>query len=213
MCYYSGIDKNTIEILMDEFPPLPGEELLFQPHEMVNAMARTPFPALTMDSPEHLQSLNWILLPPWFKKKEDLKTQKIWSANIRIEEAEQKRTYKSLLETSRCIVFFSHFFEWEHRGKEKIKHKVSLAEGRIMILPGLYSTVNLEGERYCSFALCTMEARGIMRTIHNTKLRQPVVINEQGAAHWLNPDLNFPAARKKVLACELSGNFMSSENF
>lgn len=214
MCYHSGLDKKTLNIITAEWPasPWPGaesfpEDGLFREMEQVSAMTRPVFPALTMAAPEELRPLQWMLIPPWFRSPEELKAQKIWSANIRIEEAETKNLFKPHLEGHRGLVFFSHFFEWRHEGKKKIKYRIALDDGDPLVLPCLYNPRLLEGQAQPSFAVFTMEARGIMRYIHNAKLRQPVALSHEAAEIWMNPDCSFLRAREAVLDGELSASF------
>ena len=77
-----------------------------------------------------------------------------------------------------------------------------------MLLPGLYRVADLDGTPCPTFTVCTMEARGIMRFIHNSRLRQPVVVDEEGARAWLDASLPLPAARDVALAREQSGLFV-----
>jgi hypothetical protein len=54
-----------------------------------------------------------------------------------------------------------------------------------------------------------MEARGIMRYIHNRALRQPVVVPPTAACGWLDPATAFPVARDMLLAAERSSEFVT----
>ena len=208
MCYYSGIKKETVQqIIQSEGLDTGGYE--FPYYEQVSAMSSPIFPVQTMEEPEKLLPLHWLFTPPWFKTSEQLKGRKIWAANARIEEAEKKKLYTPAMKNNRCIVFFSHFFEWRHEGSSKIKYKIKLEDGSPMRLPGLYSEAVIDGVSWRSFAVCTMDARNQMRYIHNSGLRQPVVIGPHLANLWLNPAVSFQDVREEILNKELSGSFFS----
>jgi len=178
----------------------------------VNAMARPVAPVLTTEAPASFQPMHWLLVPGRITSSSELAGLKIWLANARIEELEQKPLFRPLLPTGRCLVRFSWFFEWRHESSgKKRKFRVFLPDSRPMLLAGLCHTTTLDGTSYSSFTVCTMEACGIMRFIHNGKLRQPVVVDREGAAAWLDPSVPTDQARTRVVQSELSSRFQSEE--
>lgn len=180
----------------------------FPPLLQANAMQRPLCPVRTMESPEEWQPMRWLLVPPGTSGSTQIGRLRIWLANARIEELENKPLYRPLVNTNRCVVRFSWFYEWRHEadgGKQRFC--ISLREERPMLLPGLYRVATIEGAPCPTFTVCTMEAQGIMRHIHNSRLRQPVVVDEEGAAVWLDSTLSLDAARAEVLSRECSREF------
>ncbi len=208
MCYYSGIKKGTVETITQIMDLDPGV-YEFPLYDQISAMASPIFPVLTMEAPTKLQPLHWLFTPPWFKTMDQLKTRKIWAANVRLEEAEQKKLYRPRIERGRCAAVFSHFWEWRHEGKEKIKYRIALPEDQPLLLPGLYSRTELDGGIWQSFGVCTMEARNVMRYIHNSALRQPVVIGPESARFWLDGNVPFNEARLALMEREKSSDFVT----
>lgn len=200
MCYNAGIE--VLNPLGAGFPPAPE----------VNAMARPVAPVLTMEHTTSFRPMHWLLVPPRISSTTELAGLKIWLANARIEELERKPLFRPLLPTGRCLVRFSWFFEWRHEPSgTKRKFRVFLPDSTPLLLAGLCHATTLDGRHYDSFTVCTMEARGIMRYIHNGKLRQPVVVDEEGAAAWLDPSYPIDRARECVVHGELSHRFESEE--
>lgn len=208
MCYYSGIKKETVDRISEDMN-LETDGYEFPFYDQISAMASPIFPVLTMEDPGKLLPLHWLFTPPWFKTMDQLKTRKIWAANVRLEEAEQKKLYAPRLETYRCAAVFSHFWEWRHEGNKKIKYRIALPGEEPLLLPGLYSKTKLNGGIWRSFGVCTMDARNVMRYIHNSALRQPVVIGPQAARFWLDPEVPFSEARQAVLEQEKSREFVT----
>ena len=208
MCYYSGIQKGTVE-QVTEIMGLETGVYEFPFYEQISAMASPIFPVMTMENTEKLQPLHWLFTPPWFKTMDQLKTRKIWAADVRLEEAEQKKLYSPRIETGRCVAVFSHFWEWRHEGKKRIKYRLNLPEEQPMLLPGLYSKTTLDGGIWYSFGVCTMEARNVMRYIHNHALRQPVIVDPEASRFWLDKDVSFSEAREAVLEQEKSREFVT----
>lgn len=197
MCYNAGIE--LLNPLGPEFPP----------YRQVNAMARPVVPVRTVENPDTWQPMRWLLIPPGVSDSKTLGTLKIWLANARIEELEQKPLFRPLVNGQRCIVRFSWFYEWRHDPQGgKSRYRVALRNGEPMLLPGLFRLATIDGAPYSSFAVCTMRARGIMRFIHNNRLRQPVVVDEKGADAWLDLKAPIATARETVLSHEQSGEFI-----
>lgn len=73
------------------------------------------------------------------------------------------------------------FFEWQWQdpmGKKKQKYKIAIGQEELFMFAGLWDTWLdvATGELVYTFAVVTTEAQGIMRQIHNTKLRMPLVL-------------------------------------
>jgi putative SOS response-associated peptidase YedK len=89
----------------------------------------------------------------------------------------------------------------------KTRYLLTRPGGEPMFLPGLYARTTVDGAPYASCTVCTMEARGIMRYVHNSTLRQPVVVPAAGIGAWLDDDLSVDEARSAVLQAEVSASF------
>jgi putative SOS response-associated peptidase YedK len=204
MCYSAGVYQGKKE-LIEAYTgagwlanqPFPG-------YDQVSAKAYPVVPMMKEGKADQLVPARWLLVPDYAKTLADVQGLKIWLANARIEELEQKQTYKPLLATQRCAVVFTHFFEWRHQGKEKIKYQIFKKDKSPLILPGLWKEQVIEGKPWTSCTICTMEARGIMEYIHNTALRMPVITNPLGIATWLDSTVPFHQAREQVLIHEQS---------
>ncbi len=199
MCYNAGVER--LKPLTSLFPP----SVAIPSRDEVNAMARPMVPVRSMDG--EWQAMHWLLIPPWVADSNQFRTLKIWLANARIEELEHKKLYRPLVGDRRCIVRFSWFFEWRHENGRKLKYRMFLPDDTPLLLPGLCQRTEVDGQSYDSFTVCTMEARGVMRYVHNSTLRQPVVVSEAGAAAWLDRNASLDDARAAVVAAEQSAEF------
>lgn len=95
------------------------------------------------------------------------------------------------------------FFEWQWQdlmGKKKQKYKIVIGQEELFMFAGLWDTWLdvATGELVYTFAVVTTEAQGIMRQIHNTKLRMPLVLTNEQEQNWLlnkvvEPFSNFEA--------------------
>lgn len=174
-----------------------------------SAAARPTVPVVASEDRTRFQPMRWLLVPPWITTGEEAKTLKIWTANARIEELERKRLYRTLTAKNRCVVLITGFYEWRHEEDgTKTRYLLKLPDGEPMLLPGLYVRGTIDGAPSETCTVCTMEARGIMRYIHNSNLRQPVVLDRTGIEAWLDPTCSFEDARRDVLHRERSDSFV-----
>ncbi len=175
----------------------------------VNAMARPAAPVCPMEAPLTFRPMKWLLLPPQATTAGAIAGLKIWTANARIEELEEKPLYRPLIRRNRCVVRFLWFFEWRNAGTVKEKYRVYLPDKEPLLIPGLWHRTTVDGVAVESFTLCTMEAQGVMRYVHNGALRQPVVVGRSAAAAWLSEGLPFSEAREAVIREERSREFIT----
>lgn len=209
MCYTAQLD--TGGIFPFSFEAIAGWESVEPfPHFLrQSAAARPVVPVLTMDRPQVFQPMRWLMVPPWISTSEELKGIKIWTANARIEDLERKKMYAPLTADRRCVVAFTGFYEWRHEGDgTKTRYCVTLPGKEPLLLPGLYRTGTIDGKPYTSCTVCTMEARGIMRYIHNSTLRQPVVLEPGKHSVWLDRNRSLGEAREGALELEASKRFV-----
>lgn len=119
---------------------------------------------------DNAQVMKFGILAPWNEKKRLI--------NARSETIDEKRTFKKLFETQRCIVPVNGYFEWKRTdGKAPFYFHVKGEE--------LFSLAAIYGED--GFAILTTEAGKVMSKIHH---REPVILEQDEEEEWLNPDTN-----------------------
>lgn len=79
----------------------------------------------------------------------------------------------------RCLIPVTCYFEWEHRGKDKIKYAIVPANNDMIYLAGIYRK---EGNRAACTILTREPAEGIA-FIHN---RMSVILPSEAIDDWLN---------------------------
>ena len=80
-----------------------------------------------------------------------------------------------------CLVPASHYFEWEHRGKEKVKYRIGLP-GKPIYMAGLYRME--QGAPV--FTILTRDPAPQIAFIHD---RMPLILPASARAAWLNGDM------------------------
>lgn len=101
--------------------------------------------------------------------------------NARSETAAEKAIFKDGMAQRRCLIPATCYFEWEHRGKEKIKYAIAPANNDMIYLAGIYRK---EGNR----AACTILTREPAESIAFIHNRMPVILPRECAKGWLSAE-------------------------
>ena len=99
--------------------------------------------------------------------------------NVRSETAADKALFQNGMAQRRCLIPATCYFEWEHRGKEKIKYAIAPEGSRMLYLAGIYRK---EGNR----ATCTILTREPAESIAFIHNRMPVILPAEAIGDWLN---------------------------
>jgi putative SOS response-associated peptidase YedK len=164
-----------------------------------------------------IKLMRWGLVPTWFTGANELEIAKT-TFNARIETLSEKASFKLLVNSSRCIIPSTGFFEWKHENKQKIPHFIYPTNDSVFSMAGLYdSWMNPNSNEVLnSFTIITSEANDFMAEIHNSKKRMPLILNAKDEENWLNgedeikdfqlnsnPDLDaFPVDSKILMSSE-----------
>lgn len=117
-------------------------------------------------------------LPIWAKKLgEGAKT-----INARIETVTEKPAFRRAIETHRCIVLATGFYEWANETREP--YAFASPDGEPLLLGGIWARGNVEGREVTSFAILTTAPHPIVRPLHD---RTPLLLDQELADRWLDP--------------------------
>lgn len=100
--------------------------------------------------------------------------------NARSESAAEKPMFRDGMLQRRCLIPASHYFEWEKRGRDKIKYAIKPSGSGMFYMAGLY---RVEGNK-ARFAILTRSPAESITFIHD---RMPVMLPEAAMRDWLNP--------------------------
>src|SRR4051794_309785 len=143
-----------------------------------------------------LHMVRWDLVPSWSRDL-SLGARMI---NARAETLEEKTSYRVALQSRRCLVPASGFYEWQAQGAKKQPYKIELRRGGLMAFAGLWEKWEPEnGEPVESFTIITTEASKLVREVHD---RMPVIIPPAEYQLWLTTS---PSTAKKLLVPDTRG--------
>lgn len=136
---------------------------------------------LEEDGRRHLEPSRWGLIPMWAKDKS------IGSKmfNARAETLAEKPSFRNLLNSGRCIIPATGFFEWQRDGSRKIPLYIHRRDGAPIAFAGLWTVWHdpEHGETLTSHTVITCEPNTVMAAIHN---RMPVILDRAGVGIWLD---------------------------
>ena len=184
MCYSNSSTSSNVDLARKYKKKLPenANDLIYH---HVSGFSRPNWPIINHS--EEIQFMNWGLIPSWYKGNHNEIASK--TLNCRVETADSRSSFKHVLNSRRCVIPSSGFFEWQHHGKVKIPHFIYSPESEILSMAGLWDTVvdSITGEVHQTFTILTTEANDFMASIHNTKKRMPLFLNSDNQiAEWLS---------------------------
>jgi putative SOS response-associated peptidase YedK len=162
-----------------------------QPVYHVASFASPKWTVITQQAPDKINTYIWGLIPEWAKDENQAIELQSGNANAKSETVFEKPSFKYSIETRRCLVISTGFFEFQEVNGKKYPYFISLSESEIFSMAGIYATWTDKstGEIFDSFSILTKEADAFMANIHNSKKRMPVILPESEEKNWLNPDL------------------------
>ncbi|WP_312280705.1 SOS response-associated peptidase [Oscillibacter sp.] len=115
-------------------------------------------------------------------------TQKSLIINARSESTEEKPLFRDSVQTRRCVVPTSGFYEWS---ADKRKCLFRLPDAQALYMAGIYD--QRQDESY--YCILTTEANESVRGIHP---RMPVVLRREEISGWLMEPSTFRRMLKKI---------------
>ena len=155
----------------------PGEDRLnVAPTETVPLIAAE-------DGDRRLAEMQWWLVPHWSKTAQV----NYATFNARSEKMATSNAYRSPFLRRRCVVPVSGFYEWvkDAKGGKQPRYVVADDAEAGLLLAGLWDRWQGEGRTLESFTVVTTAAHESLSWLH---ARQPVMLTNAEAAHWLDRD-------------------------
>lgn len=184
MCFHSKQSKSAQE-LEHRFKAKIENADQFQ-SGIYNGFQFPKTPVITNSNREIIQFFQWGLIPFWAK---DDSIKKI-TLNARIETIAEKPAFRNSVNNP-CLIPADGFYEWQwldEKGKQKQKYELKLPDNELFAFAGLWSewTDKQTAEVLKTYTILTTQANDLMRKIHNTKKRMPVILRQENENSWLN---------------------------
>lgn len=190
MCYHYSVTAKK-EKLEDRFKVKFKPEYEHIPVYHRDGFSHKEMPIITADEPDEINMYNWGLIPHWVKTEADAKKLSNQTLNAKGETIFDLPSFKMYIGKKRCLVLADGFFEWMHVGKEKYPHFIHMRDNKPFAFAGIYSHWKnpVSGETLKTYTILTTEANTLMKKIHNSKERMPLILRPDMEKQWLKPDL------------------------
>jgi putative SOS response-associated peptidase YedK len=122
----------------------------------------------------------WGLINSWAKDA----SQASKCINARAETVHKLPSYRDAFKRRRCVVPADGFYEW--RGPKNMREPLWIhpADEGLILFAGIFEAWQFQpGEWQTTFCLITTAANRLLEPIHD---RMPVILDEAGAADWMN---------------------------
>lgn len=181
MCFYLGNPSEPYKIAKRYNKPFDNPSL-FVPNEKFNGFSH---PFLPIVCGTEIVTAQWGLLPHWANDASFAKN----TLNARIETITEKPSFKEYT-LNRCLIPATCFYDWRQEEKNKIPFIIHSQEDEIFSIAGIFSDwTNEEAQTFRTFAILTTEANEMMKYIHNSKFRMPVIIKSNDEEKYLNGEM------------------------
>jgi putative SOS response-associated peptidase YedK len=118
--------------------------------------------------------------------------------NAKAETVEKLPSFREAFEKGRCVVPADGFYEWRGPKARREPLWIHPADGALLLFAGLFEAWQPQlGEWRTTFTIITTTANRTIEAIHN---RMPVILDEAGAADWMNGREPDPLSLKRLLA-------------
>ena len=192
MCFaVNQENKKIIDQQLQLWPDGEIEIIGWAPRRWISAFDFPLMPiVLFEDGKPRVDGANWGLVPHWIKDDEGQKAIRVQTLNARVETIFTKPSFKASAHSRRCLIPVNGFYEYQHldkegrpdpAGKKTKPYRLYLRDKPVFYLGGLWAL--WRGTR--TFSIVTMEANALMRQIHNTKSRMPLIIPAGWEEPWL----------------------------
>lgn len=186
MCYHSKQTKQS-KTLEKRFKASlkDGESAEAVTSKHFNGFDFPKTPIITNQDIDTIQLFHWGLIPEWANDH----SIRQHTLNARIETLDEKPSFQHHA-THRCLVLADGFYEWQwldSKGKEKQKYALELTNEALFAFAGIWSEWydTAHNNSVFTYTIVTTEAKGIMREVHNSKLRMPVILSQDQEMDWL----------------------------
>lgn len=118
--------------------------------------------------------------------------------NARAETLPERSLFGPLVQSGRCLVPATGFFEWKKEGKRRIPFYFTVPESPLIAFAGLFdSWKHPGGGILLSYTIITCAPNELVAEVHD---RMPVILTRENEVRWLSHDPLMPLDLPRLLA-------------
>lgn len=211
MCFHYSLPVDA-SVLQSMFNQPMVEQNAWRPSYHLHGFRFPSAPVITLHG---IQLMSWGLIPSWFTAVSRIEQFRSFTLNARVETVMEKPSFRDAVQRFRCVVPASGFFEWMVFKGKKYPHYISSRSGSLFCFAGIYSFWRSpeSAETVKTFSLLTTTANPLMRKIHNSKQRMPLILSDDKRSAWLTGEEQLgrftePISDEDMQAHPVSGHFI-----
>jgi putative SOS response-associated peptidase YedK len=125
------------------------------------------------------------------------KDDKMSIINARMETIDTLPSFKKSFLERRCLIIADGFYEWERSTSTKTPYRFALRNKKLFAFAGLWGVFKDSlGNKTYNCTIITTKANELISSIHD---RMPVILDEEKAKIWLDPNIKDANALKQIL--------------
>jgi len=196
MCFYNSCSKRALAVAKRYGRKTDlieiVQEILDEQYK-ITAFSHPDCYMITND--ENVRTAGWGLVPHWTKTEADARKVRKMTLNARSETVFSLPSFRAPIQTNRCLIPSTGYFEFRHAGKEITPYYIFLKEEEIFSIAGIYERWRHPAtkEIMATFSILTVPANELCATIHNggkNPFRMPLIIPPSSEEKWLDPSLS-----------------------
>ncbi len=182
MCYHYSLRADSA-VLAERYGKKVTENRL-----PVTYAAGFEHPSMPVVTTNEIRCMHWGLIPSWVRGRDAAMEIRTKTLNVRCETLASKPAFSESFLRRRCLIPATGFFEWQHRGSQKVPFFISVKSESVFSFAGIFDSHYPEGAKQPvhTFSLLTTQANTLMEQIHNTKKRMPVMLTREAESVWLD---------------------------
>ena len=150
----------------------------FHPHYSI--VPGSTNPVIVAHERAEAKMMQWGLVPHWARDIQTLHR----PINARAESLEEKPMFRNLLQTKRCLVPASGFFEWKEQWGKHIPFYFHKPEDPVFAFAGLCDIwQNPAGVILTTYTIITTRANSVVTPVHH---RMPVILRQKDEIRWVS---------------------------
>ncbi|HRZ98382.1 MAG TPA: SOS response-associated peptidase [Paludibacter sp.] len=204
MCFTVAILRNntllTLEKYYDSLPDdwekqndLPE----FTDYYFVSGFSAPELPVIKEDG---IFMYQWGLIPSWIKTEKDATEIRTKTLNALGETVFEKPSFRKSIQSQRCILPVTGFFEYRDVNGSKFPYFIHPTESESFFIGAIYDKwINVETEEINNtFSIVTTTANTLMTKIHNLKKRMPLIMNDNEVYKWMDTKTDAEHIKKLI---------------
>jgi putative SOS response-associated peptidase YedK len=194
MCYTKSQEVSEKKLIQRYHRILKKNDIA-APQLFINGFSYPVRHIIKQQENQYINGGQWGFLPSYIHTADEAKDfrKKYTTLNARSEEVFDKIMFKNAIMEKRCLIPATAFIESRHEKKMKFPYTVAVKDCEIFSFAGIYNTWKDEtGEEKTTYTILTNDAvaGSLMAHIHNSKLKQPLILPSTLENNWLENDLH-----------------------